>query len=770
MKYSKSIITALFLVCFMIGIVTVNSNKVSADEKPYYIKVNKTTNVVTVYKSNGTPYKAFVCSTGNATPVGTFNTSQKLRWHVLNGPTYGQYCTRITGSILFHSVWYYNNKDYDSQSTVQYNRLGTTASHGCVRLTVADSKWIYDNCPMGTKVIIFKGDSSKDPLGKPVALKVSTASKRGWDPTDPNPDNPYLKKAPTITFKESSYTQGCNTSIDLRSIVTVRAAYGPYLDSYLSIYIKKPGSTTSVKFTGTKYTLAKLGTHTIIYKVKDPKNGKITQKELKVYCKDTGIPMIHGVPTTTKTVEYKASVNLKKNVTAKTGAGTNLTKYLKVKITNPKGQSAWLSGSTYTFKQLGTYKFTYYVKNPNNQKATTKVAKYVVKDTKAPTISGVKSKWILFKKDYNTKTGITAKTATGTSLTSKIIITVKDPSGNAVALSSGKFKPTKLGLYTITYKVTGTNNKTTTKSVKVRSYYSGAPVIKGVSVADKNVEYKDSVDVRSKVKIYTQKGTLLPADDLTIQVTRPDGNVTELASNVDKYSFNKVGRYVITYIAKNPANTKNMDIKTVTYYASYVPVIESSLRDYTYDIANGVTSINILENVKVYEKKTTSFNMKTKYLSYEVAYKGINENDELESVEVVDDAFNLTKVGTYTISYTVSGTDVVTTRKVVAITVCDSTQIVYSDNANEAYVIGNVISAKELVSASVGELSIMPYLEVSVVRMESEVAIPVESNNGVFQAEHAGNYIITYKVSDAYKAFFTGMGSEYSKTVVVNNI
>ena len=767
MRYNKSIITALFLVCFMIGIVTINSNKVRADEKPYYIKVNKTTNVVTVYKSNGTPYKAFVCSTGNATPLGTFNTSQKLRWHVLNGPTYGQYCTRITGSILFHSVWYYNNKDYDSQSTVQYNKLGTTASHGCVRLTVADAKWIYDNCPMGTKVIIFKGDSSKDPLGKPVALKVSTSSKRGWDPTDPNPDNPYLKKAPTITFKETSYTKGYNTSMDLRSVATARAAYGPYLDSVMSIYIKKPGSTTSAKLSGTTYTFTKIGTYVITYKVKDPKNGKVTSKALNVYCKDTGVPVINGVSTTTKTVEYKSSIELKKNITAKTGAGTNLTKYLKVKVTNPKGQSAWLSTSTYTFKQLGTYKFTYYVKNPNNNKATTKVAKYLVKDTKAPTISGVKSKWSLYKKAYNTMTGVTAKTATGVSLTSKMTVTVKDPSGSAVTLSSGKFTPTKLGLYTITYKVTGTNGKTTTKSMKVRSYYDGSPVIKGISTSDKTVNYKESVDIRTSAKIYTKKGTLLPKDDLTIEITRPDGSVSELASNVNNYSFNKAGRYVITYIAKNPANTVNMDVKSVTYYACYVPVIESTLQDYTYDITNGVSSVNVLENVKVYEKKTTSFNMKSKYLSYEVAYKGVNETDELESVEVVDDVFNLTKVGTYTISYTVSGTDVVTTHKVIAITVCDSTAIVYNDKNSSSYSAGDVISAKELVNVSLGNTSLLSYVDVTVVRMDGTNPIDVENSNGVFQADCAGNYVIYYKLNDNYKKFFTGAGSEYSKTIVV---
>lgn len=168
----------------------------------YMIKVNKQQNVVTIYKYKGgqyKPHKAFVCSVGYATPTGTYPLGEKIRWHLLDGPSYGQYCTRITGSILFHSVWYYS-QEKSNQSYIQYNKLGTTASHGCVRLTVADAKWIYDNCPSGTKVVIYNSPKP-GPLGKPSAIKVSGYS--GWDPTDPDPANPYKKKKPVITGVEA---------------------------------------------------------------------------------------------------------------------------------------------------------------------------------------------------------------------------------------------------------------------------------------------------------------------------------------------------------------------------------------------------------------------------------------------------------------------------------------------------------------------------------------------------------------------------------------
>ena len=170
--------------------VTVNN------DYPYYIRINRALNCVTVYTagddgSYSVPYKAFVCSTGDATPLGTYNTTAKYRWLSLYGGVYGQYATRIVGAILFHSVPYFTENPGDLEYE-EYNKLGTAASLGCVRLCVRDVLWIYENCPVGTTVEFYDDYSSPGPLGKPVPLTIDTSSdKRGWDPTDPDPSNPW---------------------------------------------------------------------------------------------------------------------------------------------------------------------------------------------------------------------------------------------------------------------------------------------------------------------------------------------------------------------------------------------------------------------------------------------------------------------------------------------------------------------------------------------------------------------------------------------------
>ncbi|MDE5778660.1 MAG: L,D-transpeptidase family protein [Lachnospiraceae bacterium] len=164
--------------------------KLSKKEKDsYQIKVNRTASCVTVYAKDQKkgkyiiPVVSFVCSAGKGTPTGTFMIRDKLRWHELMGPCWGQWCEHLTIDILFHSVYYNEKGNNRSLDVSAYNKLGTMASHGCIRLTAGDAKWIYDNCKIGTKVTIYNNKKNPGPFDKPKAKKLR--SSQTWDPTDP---------------------------------------------------------------------------------------------------------------------------------------------------------------------------------------------------------------------------------------------------------------------------------------------------------------------------------------------------------------------------------------------------------------------------------------------------------------------------------------------------------------------------------------------------------------------------------------------------------
>ena len=206
MKFKKSIklITVCILVILFICVLIIIRDKIQT-KSPYFIKVNYTANVVTIYSKDNdgnytVPYKSMICSCGTYTPEsGTYKTSDKYVWRLLINNVYGHYATRIVDKILFHSVPYTAARN-NTLEYWEYDKLGQTASEGCVRLTVEDAKWIYDNCPSGT-MVEFYSDSNPGPLGKPSAPKISSNEfYRNWDPTDPHINNPWH------TYKEKVKT------------------------------------------------------------------------------------------------------------------------------------------------------------------------------------------------------------------------------------------------------------------------------------------------------------------------------------------------------------------------------------------------------------------------------------------------------------------------------------------------------------------------------------------------------------------------------------
>jgi hypothetical protein len=97
-------------------------------------------------------YQTFTCATGkNETPTtrGTFKVSERGSWFYskrLNSG--GKYWVRFNETYLFHSV------SMDNKRQVLDPTLGERVSSGCVRHSVEDAKWIYDNIPIGTTVVI----------------------------------------------------------------------------------------------------------------------------------------------------------------------------------------------------------------------------------------------------------------------------------------------------------------------------------------------------------------------------------------------------------------------------------------------------------------------------------------------------------------------------------------------------------------------------------------------------------------------------------------
>lgn len=93
----------------------------------------------------------WTCSTGapsTPTPTGEYTVTGK-------GYSFGHgytcyYYTQFYGDYLFHSIPYYQGTFNPMDS-----RMGMHISQGCVRLPIDRAKWIWDNVPLATKVVIY---------------------------------------------------------------------------------------------------------------------------------------------------------------------------------------------------------------------------------------------------------------------------------------------------------------------------------------------------------------------------------------------------------------------------------------------------------------------------------------------------------------------------------------------------------------------------------------------------------------------------------------
>ena len=168
--------------------------------RPYFLRVNCQTNTITVYTrdENGeytVPYLAMICSTGadGGTPLGTYRLSgNRWEWLSLVGGVQGRYNTQIFGDYLFHSVPYLERYNNGSLQPGEFDKLGTACSHGCIRLQICDAMWIYYNLWEIGGVEIYNSPDP-GPLGTPAAPKIDQSEFPGWDPTDPDEENPWLK-------------------------------------------------------------------------------------------------------------------------------------------------------------------------------------------------------------------------------------------------------------------------------------------------------------------------------------------------------------------------------------------------------------------------------------------------------------------------------------------------------------------------------------------------------------------------------------------------
>ncbi len=140
----------------MIDLSSLPGNSLDSKERGYRIEVSTGEQQLSVYY-NGNLHKTFTVSTGvnTSTPLGHFIIQNRGAWFFSEKYQQGAMwwvSFKDWGVYLFHSVPMDRQKNIIQEEA---EKLGSPASHGCVRLQVEQAKWIYENIPEGTPVHIY---------------------------------------------------------------------------------------------------------------------------------------------------------------------------------------------------------------------------------------------------------------------------------------------------------------------------------------------------------------------------------------------------------------------------------------------------------------------------------------------------------------------------------------------------------------------------------------------------------------------------------------
>ncbi|HWQ59035.1 MAG TPA: L,D-transpeptidase [Clostridia bacterium] len=161
--------------------------KLNEDPLKFIAIVDLTNQAVMIYEKDvygnySVLVREMICSSGieatDRSPRGTFTMGEdKKRFAYFNNfDCYAQYWAQIRDRIYFHSVPY-SERDDRYLMEEEFWKLGTPASHGCIRLGPDDAQWVYLYLCPGTTVVIT------DDLPKSESLRARLIPKATPAPT-----------------------------------------------------------------------------------------------------------------------------------------------------------------------------------------------------------------------------------------------------------------------------------------------------------------------------------------------------------------------------------------------------------------------------------------------------------------------------------------------------------------------------------------------------------------------------------------------------------
>ncbi|MBC1286830.1 DUF5011 domain-containing protein [Listeria booriae] len=418
--------------------------------------------------------------------------------------------------------------------------------------------------------------------------------------------------------------------------------------------------TKDIKITANDVDTSQEGTYHVTYSVTDSDNNTTT-KQITVTVTSNDAPTIEA---TDHTLKKGSKFDPMSEVSATDKEDGDVTKDIKI------------TANDVDTSQEGTYHVTYSVTD-SDENTTTKEITVTVTSNDAPTIEAT---------DHTLKKGTTFDPMSEVSATDK-------EDGNLtkeIKITANDVDTSQEGTYHVTYRVTDSDENTTTKEITVTVTSNDAPTI---TATDKTLKRGDTFDALAEVSA---------AD-------KEDGDLTNaIKITANNVNTNKEGIYQITYsVTDSDDNTTTKDV-TVIVTSNEKPAIQAE--DQTI-------------------KKGTKFDPIA-----DVTATDQEDGDLTKTIEVIRNTVDTTKEGTYQVSYEVIDSDGNIAYKTITVTV----------TSNEK----PTIAAEDQV-ITVGDNFYPQQLATSTDKEDGDLTKQIEVISNTVDTSQPGTYKVVYRVTDS---------------------
>lgn len=164
----------------------------------YRISLNKAINQISIFEYdddneiNSEAVRHIICSHNNIEDgiYKDFTRVAKSGWFANDSDGFYRYVTDMGNGLIFRTATYRELNKRNSLDVQEYSLIGQVTNANGIVMTLADAKWIYENCGLRSDVLVYSDEN--EVRATDVINTTSIPAGLFWDPSEDISSSPWI--------------------------------------------------------------------------------------------------------------------------------------------------------------------------------------------------------------------------------------------------------------------------------------------------------------------------------------------------------------------------------------------------------------------------------------------------------------------------------------------------------------------------------------------------------------------------------------------------